>query len=242
MKLAAAQIKSVPQHTDANIRSHIRMINLPAEQGVSLIVFPEMSLTGYEMELADELAFAENDVRLSVLKEQAVDFKMVIIAGAPIRINSELFIGAFVFTPDGNSAIYTKQFLHQGEEKFFAARFTHNPLIECNGETVSIAICADLVNPLHAAQAAKNKTTLYVASIFYTHGGIAEAYAQLSSYANKYGMQVLMANYAGSSYGLQSAGKSGYWNSKGKLMAALDHEEEGLLVVTTDEEVPATLG
>lgn len=242
MKLAAAQIRSVPQDTDANIRNHIRMIGLAAEQGVSFLLFPEMSLTGYEKELANEMSFTENDPRLTVFKEEAAKHKMTIIIGAPIKMDSELFIGAFVFAADGNSTIYTKQYLHQGEEKFFASGFLHNPLIEWNGKKVSIAICADIVNPLHPEQAAKNKATLYAASIFYTPEGIAEAYDQLSSYAKKYTMQVLMANYAGNSYGLQSAGRSAYWNNEGILMGELNDDEEGLLVITTDEDrVPSSV-
>lgn len=233
MKLAAAQIKSVPQHTEANIRNHIRMIDLAAEQGVGFILFPEMSLTGYERELGLEMSFSVNDGRLAAFKERAVRHAMVIVVGAPIRIETELFIGSFVFDPDGSSAVYTKQYLHEGEEKFFVPGFMNNPVIEMGSENVSIAICADIANPLHPEQAAKKRTTIYAASIFYTPGGIEEAHEQLGSYARKYSMQVLMANYAGSSYGLQSAGRSAYWNSAGERMGELNHAEEGLLIVTT---------
>lgn len=241
MKLAAAQMKAVPQYTEANIRNHIRMIDLAAEQGVGFILFPEMSLTGYERELASEMSFSVNDVRLAAFKEKAVKHTMIIVVGAPIRIETELFIGSFVFTPDGSSVVYTKQYLHEGEEKFFVPGFVNNPLIEMGSEKVSIAICADLVNPLHPERAAKKRTTVYAASIFYTPGGIGEAHEQLGSYAKKYGMQVLTANYAGSSYGLQSAGRSAYWNSAGERMGELNHAEEGLLVVTTAGVVSAIL-
>jgi predicted amidohydrolase len=240
MKLAAAQINSTPQNTEANIRNHIRMIDLAADQGVGFMLFPEMSLTGYERELASEMSFSENDRRLAVFEEMAIKHKMIIVVGAPIKIETELFIGSFVFAPNGSSNVYTKQYLHQGEEKFFVPGFVNNPLIEMGGEKVSIAICADLVNSLHPEQAAKKKTTVYAASIFYTPGGIGEAHEQLGSYAKKYNMQVLMANYAGSSYGLQSAGKSAYWNNRGELIGELNHAEEGLLVITTDKMATAT--
>ncbi len=236
MKIAAAQIKPIEQNTDANIQNHLRMIELAAQQNVELIVFPEMSLTGYVMEQANELSFSENDLRIGILKEKAELYKMIIVAGAPIKINSDLFIGLFILFPDGTTSIYTKQFLHTGEEKYFSPSFAHNPLIKLNlanhqSETISLAICADITNPLHPENASKNNTSLYIASIFYTPKGIAEAYQQLSSYAKKYSMNILMANFCGSSYQLEAAGQSACWNKKGELMKQLNSQEENLLVV-----------
>ena len=74
-------------------------------------------------------------------------------------------------------------------------------------------------------------TKLYVASIFYTSKGNAEAYEQLSSYAKKYPMHILMANYVGTSYRFQSGGQSAFWNKNGELIKQLNKEEENLLVI-----------
>lgn len=236
MKLAAAQIKSYPQQTDENIRNHLRMIDLAAEQGVSLVLFPEMSLTGYERELASELAFDEHDTRLHVFRERAMQYQMLIIVGAPIKVASQLCIGAFAFAANGKTSLYTKQYLHAGEEHFFVPGSANNPVLEIGEERVSIAICADIVNSLHPAKAAANNTSLYVASIFYTPGGIDEGYEQLETYSKKYGMNILMANYAATSYGMESAGKSACWNKRGELLGALSDTEEALLIVTINEE------
>lgn len=237
MKIAAAQIKSFAQDTEANIGNHLRMITLAAKQEVSLIVFPEMSLTGYELELAESMAFNQNDERIAVFKELAVQFKMMIVVGAPIKIGNELYIGSFIFAPDGTTHIYTKQYLHTGEEVYFSSGLDFNPILEWGGERISFAICADITNPLHPKAASDNDTTLYVPSIFYsTPTGIVEAYRQLSGYAEAYGMFILMANFTGYSYGLEARGKSGYWDHTGKLVANLDETEEGLLVITKDIE------
>lgn len=233
MKIAAAQIRSFAQDTEANIGSHIRMIELAAKQNIALIVFPEMSLTGYELELADVLAFNQNDERLTVFKEMATRYKMMIVVGAPIKIGGELYIGSFIFAPDGTMHIYTKQYLHTGEEVYFSSGLDFNPILEWSGERISFAICADITNPLHPKVASENNTTLYVPSIFYsTPTGIVEAYKQLSSYAEAYGMDILMANFTGHSYGLESRGKSAYWDHTGRLVGNLDETEEGLLVIT----------
>ncbi len=231
MIIAATQTKPSDGNIEANIADHLHYIGLAAKHGVQLIVFPEMSLTGYERELAGQLAFTVEDPRLNVLKEMAVLHNMVIIAGAPVAIGQQLHIGAFAFLPDNTTTLYTKQFLHPGEEIAFTPNSNFDSVIHLGDEKISLAICADITQPVHAANAAKNRTTLYVASLFYTPGGIAEAYQQLGGYAQKHSMNILMANYSGVSYGLPSAGQSAFWDKQGTLMGAAGNEDACLLIV-----------
>jgi predicted amidohydrolase len=92
-------------------------------------------------------------------------------------------------------------------------------------------ICADIVNPKHADNANKNGTALYIASIFYTTHGIAAAHKTLSVYSKKYRMHVLMSNYCGQSWGLDSGGQSAFWDNNGNMIANLDKSDSGLLIV-----------
>jgi predicted amidohydrolase len=234
MKIAAVQTKPIDGNIEANLAAHFHWATIAAEKGVQLIVFPEMSLTGYQREDAAQLAFIENDARLNKLKALAVDKNIIIVAGAPIQIEAQLHIGTFVLHPDNNTSIYTKQFLHQGEELFFTPNAEFNPTIQLEDELISLAICADITNPLHPANASKNKTTLYVTSLFYTPNGIAEAFQQLSHYAHLYAMNILMANYTGQSYIYEAAGQSAFWNNKGHLITQLKSNEEALLIVAKE--------
>jgi predicted amidohydrolase len=233
MIVAAAQTKPFKNNIQENILDHLRLIELAAQKGVQLIVFPEMSLTGYERELAETVFFYENDARLDVFKEKAILYNLVIIVGAPIKINSQLYIGAFIFIPFKEVLIYTKQFLHTGEEFFFSPSSKYNPMIELNNEIISLAICADITNSAHPKNAYDNKTTLYIASIFYTPNGIAEAYEQLSHYAKTFSMKILMSNYGGPSYNFESAGQSAFWDSNGVLIEKIENQEEELLIIHT---------
>jgi predicted amidohydrolase len=232
MKIAAAQ--TIPKDGDiaANFADHIRLASLTAEHGAQLIVFPEMSLTGYQMEGATEHSFSEDDELLASLKKLSAERSTVIIAGAPMQIGGQLYIGAFVLSPDNTTAVYTKQFLHQGEEKFFRSSFDHDPLIMIGTDKVSTAICADITNPLHAENAAKRGSDLYAAGIFFTPDVPAKAHTVLSAYAKQHSMNVLMANYGGPSWGLAAGGCSGFWTSTGELVGALDNAGEGLLIAT----------
>ena len=230
MVIAAAQTIPIERDTDANILSHSRLIELAALYGTQLIVFPELSLTGYEREHAATLAISVSDQRLDILKALAERHKMIIIAGAPVMISNQLHIGSCIFFPDKSVALYTKQFLHEGEEKFFSPNTNFNPAIFLGEEKIAPAICADISNDTHPHHAAKDNATIYAASLFYTPVGIAEAYRQLGTYAQKYAMYVLMANYGGPSYNLPAGGQSAFWDNKGNLVGKKESDGEGLLI------------
>ena len=231
MILAAAQTKPKRRNIASNLLDHYHLIELAAQNGANLIAFPEMSITGYERENASELAFTEDDYRIDHLKDLATDYNMVIIAGAPILIESELFIGQFVIAPNDSVSIYTKQFLHEGEDEFFQSSFSHNPMITIDDQKISFAICADIDNPLHPENAKKRETDIYIASIFFTPNGIPNAYRDLQNYAEKHQMNVLMSNFSGESWGSPSAGQSAFWNKKGELVAQMNDSDSGLLII-----------
>ncbi|HEY0468441.1 MAG TPA: carbon-nitrogen hydrolase family protein [Polyangiaceae bacterium] len=92
--IAAAQTTPLRGDVSANLAEHAQLIGRAAARGVQLLVFPELSLTGYELDLAPELAFSEADARLDSLRELALSQAMTLIVGAPIRLAEGLHIGA----------------------------------------------------------------------------------------------------------------------------------------------------
>jgi predicted amidohydrolase len=231
MILAAAQTKPKRGDIDANLLDHYRLVKLAAENDAQLIVFPELSITGYEREDADRLAFTENDPRLDHLKQLAIENKITIIAGAPIRIQSDLFLGEFCIAPNDSVSIYTKQFLHTGEDVYYTPSFDYNPILEIENEIISCAICADIDNPKHPENASKNNSSTYIASIFFSPNGIPQAHQSLQNYSSQHKMNILMANFGGDSYGSPSGGRSAFWNNKGELITQMEDSGSGLLIV-----------
>ncbi|MDR1222099.1 MAG: carbon-nitrogen hydrolase family protein [Tannerella sp.] len=231
MILASAQTKPKRGNIESNLNDHYNLIDLASQNQADLIVFPEMSITGYERENALDLAFTENDSRLDVLRQLSADKQMILITGAPILISNNLYIGAFIIKPDCSISIYTKQYLHSGEEKFFKSSSGHNPKIRLCNEQISIAICSDIDNSPHAENTAKAGSTIYIASLFFTPGGIPNAYKTLSGYAKQFGLNVLMSNYCGQLWGLDAGGQSGFWDKNGKLIANLNDADSGLLII-----------
>lgn len=231
MKLASAQIESTVGDIEGNLKKHSKMIRLAVQSQADLIVFPEMSITGYCREEGKELALTEADARLNILKESAKKHRIIIVAGAPIAIGNALYIGSFIFKPDGNTEIYTKQYLHEGEEKFYSNSFDYNPTIKIDNELIIFAICADIDNEQHPKDAKSNQCTIYMPSIFFSKKGINEGHRLLSEYAQKYSFSVLMSNYSGYLWNIEAGGRSSFWDDKGLNIAQLSSNKEGLLIM-----------
>lgn len=106
--ISVAQTCPFKGDVDANMGEHLRLVDLAASEGAHVILFPELSLTGYEVELAGHLAFSAHDSRLVPLIDKAASRSVTIIVGAPVRLGDRLHIGAFVLGPDGGVALYTK--------------------------------------------------------------------------------------------------------------------------------------
>lgn len=231
MKLATAQTIPKDGNINANIDDHYRLTKDAANKGAKLILFPEMSLTGYTREDAEKLAFTPGDERLDALMRLAEQEDIVIVAGAPLLMTDNLHIATFILQPGKRPEVYVKQYLHSGEEFFFSASHDHNPVFKLADERFACAICADIEHTAHPEQAALQNTTCYLASLFYTPAGISSGHNKLSTYAKHYSMGVLVANFGGMSSNIDSGGKSGYWNEQGEIVKILEPKGEELLII-----------
>lgn len=221
LTIAAAQSISIAGNLAANIAWHQRFMQVAAEQGVQLLVFPELSLTGYERGLAAELAIAPEDAVLQPLRDFALETGVTTVVGMPIRLseNSPVLIGALIFGADGSLGVYSKQHLHPGEEVAFSPGIGGSTLT-IGDATVALAVCADFSHASHAAAAAQQGASLYAAGVLITENGYAPDTALLQGYAATHSMVVLMANHGGATGGWESAGRSAIWASDGSLIAA----------------------
>ncbi len=219
MTIACAQ--TVPRAGDvaANVAEHVGLAEDAADRGATVVVFPELSLTGYELDQADRLAFTEGDTRLAPLVAVARARAITLVVGAPVRGRDALHIGAWIVRPDGVDR-YTKRTLgafpadvNPGgavpppEPSVFAPG-DDDPLIAVGSARAAVAICADVGRPAHAAHAAERGATIYLASMFVIPAEFDEAMHRLRDRAMRHGMTVAFANYGGPSGGLASAGRS----------------------------------
>ena len=216
--LAAAQSVPVRGDVDANVEQHLLLVNDAAQQDVEVLVFPELSLTGYELDLATELAFSRDDARLRPLIDAAEEHAIKLVVGAPLRLGSALHIGAFIIDPGRAVDVYTKRYLGSGEESFVRAG-SLDPLIQVAGDPAAIAVCADTNRPSHPKQAAERGAKTYLVSSFIGPDQLEDRARGMREYAMEYSMTVVLANYGGPSGGLEAAGSSTIWSAQGEILA-----------------------
>jgi len=233
MKICAAQTIPIKGDIERNIENHMRLIDLAVENKVQLILFPELSLTGYEPELAKDLAIQLSDERLDVFQSVCDKHKIIISVGAPTKNASGTLISMIIFSPGKERQIYSKQHLHPGEENYFSTgqNFVQIPVED---KKITFAICYETSVETHSEYAFKTGSDMYLVSVLNSVNGLDADIRRLSAIAEKYGMTVLMSNYAGQSGGYNCAGKTSAWNNRGELTGQLNDKTEGLLIVDTD--------
>ena len=229
IKIAAVQCPSIAGDIERNIDLHLQMVRSALQHGVELIVFPELSLTGYEMVFAERCKLSLNDSRLASFRKLAVQHRITIVVGAPLDNGEGLpALGAIIFSPAGVSA-YHKQHLYGLENEFFQPGLPSRP-IKVKELLVGLAICADTNHPEHAAAAAAAHAHIYAAGLMITPEGLEKDRGQMQSYALQHGMTTLFANHCVPTGGLVSAGKSAIWGPDGALLCEAEGTEACLVI------------
>ncbi len=240
--IAVAQTCPFRGDVTANLREHVRLTALAVAEGAEVVVFPELSLTGYEIGLANELAFSERDARLAHLVDAAASGSITIVAGAPVRLNGRLHIAALILRPDRTSTVYTKHHLGAfGEsarvdgvvppaEATVFEPGDRNPLVRFGNSTAAVAVCADIGRPSHPQNAAGLGANVYLASMFVIPSDFDGDSAKMRRYAAQYSMAVALANFGSATGGLAAAGRSSIWSQRGELLAQLPSTGAGIAV------------
>lgn len=233
MKICVAQTRPFKGDIARNIVAHERLIGLAISQHADAIIFPELSLTGYEPTLAATLATSADDPRLDTFQRLSDSHSIFIAVGLPTKTIGGVAISLIIFQPRQTRKIYSKKYLHADEEPFFVAGENLHSLTIKN-VPVSLAICYELSIPEHAQAAHTHGSSLYIASVAKFSSGVAKAIDSLSTIAQRYGMVVMMSNCIGECDGGICAGKSSIGNSKGELLKQLDDSHEGILGLDTE--------
>ena len=130
----------------ANAEEHVALIRQAGEQGVDLIVFPELSLSGYAIDdlLMQDALLAEVERQIAVLAEAADEAGLVAVIGAPVRSGDALFNCAVVLGSGSVLGVVPKTYLpnyrEYYEKRWFApAASRSEDTVLLNGETVDFA-------------------------------------------------------------------------------------------------------
>lgn len=232
MRLCAVQCRPLTGDVARNLAAHVHLARQATELGADLVLFPELSLTGYEPELAGRLSTVPDDSRLDALQALSDAHRTAIAVGLPVRSRVGVHIGMVILRPARARLLYLKQHLATSEEAYFVPG-SGFATFAVAGTAVAPAICYELSVPDHAATAAAAGAEVYAASVAKTAGDAGRAGATLAAIAQRYAIPVVMANAVGPCDGDSCAGNSSAWGANGALLARLQGPGEGLVVLDT---------
>lgn len=232
MKIGIVQTRPVKGDVGANLADHQRWAGLAVEKGVDLLVFPELSITGYEPSLAGELAMTKEDPRFEGLQRISDRYGIYLGIGAPVRGEEGVMIGMVILRPDRERLLYAKQYLHSDEEPFFVPG-KEQVFLSLDDHKIAFVICYELSVPEHSVNAYSHRANIYLVSVAKTAAGLEKAAETLAGIACTYSMTVLMANSVGECADGLCAGGSMVLDDQGEALAVLDDQEEGMLIYDT---------
>jgi len=235
MKIALVQSLSINGDIDQNIQHHLSLIEWAIQAEADLIVFPELSITNYEPELAEELACEITDPRFNPFQQLANLSNVTICVGMPIRTSEGINIGMIIFQPNNEQLLYTKKLLHEDEIPFFE-RGTSQVNLTLGGKKIAFGICYEALQRETFIRATAHQADLFIASVAKPQHNIEHAYQAFPAAIKEFQIPVLMSNGIGACDTFWSSGQSAVWNRSGTLVGNLNDHREGILIYDSETE------
>ncbi|WP_347175554.1 GNAT family N-acetyltransferase [Polaribacter sp. SLMDC-22] len=236
MKICIAQTKSEKGKVQENIQNHLRIVESAIKSNSEIIIFPELSITNYEPDLAKELATdVENEI-FNQFQELSDKNKITIGIGMPTKASDGINISMLVFQPNEKRVVYSKQMLHSDELPYFICG-KNQVILNIKGIKLAVGICYETLQREHFINTNQKGADIYIASVAKPKGGIEKAFRHFPKIAKEFNTPILMSNSVGYCDNFLSVGQSAIWNKKGELIEQLDSENEGILIYDTETEL-----
>lgn len=226
LTIAAAQPVCAPRDVAANAAAHAAAVRAARAR---VVVFPEMSLTGYGL---DAPAVAADDPRLRPLAEACADTGSLALAGAPVPAENGGGEHIAMLAVDGSAVrvAYRKMWLGGDEPD----RFTPGDrpgVLDVDGWRLGLAICKDTGVPRHAADTAALGADVYVAGVLEHDRDARVIERRVSRVTADHRLYVVVASFAGAGGGgyARAAGGSRICGPDGGVIALADTEPGGLV-------------
>lgn len=239
----------------ANIAAHLTIITRAGDSGAGLVVFPELSLTGYFLkDQVPDVALPIDSPEIGALRDASRDGGVDIVAGLILESEAHRFYNASLYISGGEVVhIHRKVYLPTyglfDEQRYLAAgdrfRAFEAPLGDRTGHRwrAGILICEDLWHPTSAALLARQGVDLIICPSASPGRGLlqGEAVGTASSYdvmtrtyAQLFTTYVLYCNRSGFEDGVGFWGGSRVVDPAGSVAAEVRGAQESVLFHTLE--------
>jgi NAD+ synthase (glutamine-hydrolysing) len=240
IRVALGQTDCTLGDVDANVRSALRMANQAAEAGAQLILFPEMSLTGYFLgHRVFNVALRLDDHRLKPLMDASHRISMAI--GLPVEEPGPRFYNAALYLEAGqvkhvHRKIYLPTFGAFNDARYFSPGEKMAGFDTRFGR-MAMLICEDMWHPALAYLASQDGADYLLGLIASPAGGVDTAFdpragyqAIHQAYAITLTCFVLACNRAGAEDGYRYWGGSEVVGPDGTCLAQAEGSHEQLVL------------
>jgi len=189
-----------------------------AEAGARIVVFPELSLTGYEL---DAGLVEPGDAALDPVVTACASAGSMALVGAPIPgPGGRAYIAMLAVNPGGVTVLYRKQWIG-GDEAIRFSPGDEPTAVEVDGWRIGVGICRDTGIGEHVERMAGLDIDLYAAGLVHRSDELAEQERRAVSIAGRCRAYVAFASFAGPTGGGydDTAGSSAIWSPAGDVLA-----------------------
>lgn len=239
LRTGVVQLDVVPQDVEANLARHVDFIDRARAKDVRVLVFPELSLTGYRMR-SHALGMPYDSDVLGRLARAAGE--MIVVAGfieegfAAQHFNSAAVLhrGKIIHL---HRKLNLSTYGDMDEGKYFAAGRYLETFEVHDRFNAAVLICSDMWNPGLVHLAALHGATLLLVPTNSSIDAISGDDSKpgrwdifLRHYSTIYGLPIAFANRIGAEESFTFWGGSRIFDAYGNILAAAESDEECLLV------------
>jgi predicted amidohydrolase len=246
MKTAVAQISCTLGDVDANLQTIRTYTTRAKEGGAELIVFPEMSDTGYSMPVIQQHASSWNEGAVPELQKLAQTLSIMIICGVSERDADCIYNSQVVINTAGEIVgCYRKTHLFSPapiEEHLCFAAGDCLTTTAVGGLTLGLTICYDLRFPeVYRRLAVEEKSIAFVISSAWPFPRVEHLRVLATARAIENQSYVILANRVGTDDGVTFCGTSAIIDPYGVTIAAASADREELLLADISEDLVASI-
>ncbi len=250
LRVGMAQIGARLGDLEANLSAHREVAVQARDEGVDLLVFPELGLTGYLLQdLSAQVALRADDPKLLALAGEIATDSSAIVGFVEESDDHRLFIAAALIEGRRVSHVVRKAYLPSyglfDERRFFGAGDVVATVDSQLGLRLGISICEDfwhlgvpLLQALDGAQVLVNIASSPGRDVTLSdEGGLGTArswQALLRTYAMLTGCYVVYVNRVGVEESITFWGGSEVLDPAGQTVLRAPLHEEGLFVAEID--------
>jgi len=242
LNIAVVQMEPELAKMEENVAKMGKMIpKIATEQAVDLIVFPELSVTGFEGgQRFTQMAQRVPGAVTNILGQHATDFGLYVLIGMAVKeeVETVLYNSAVLIGPDGGvEEEYRKVHLQAEERLVFRPGYQIRSVAETEIGNLGLMLGWDLAFPEVARNLMLRGADILLLPAAWPMKDADMWRTLLVARAYENDIFIAAANRVGEEPSYTFAGQSAVLSPSGEVLAALEEPEEGYVVVRIDLDV-----